>query len=78
MVRRSASGVKVRDGVPREARPRYQKELSSCRMPLEYDRLPWRCFLADGTDLKAVPKLVELDVLTKPASPTAHASMSML
>lgn len=45
-------------------------------MSLEYARLAWRRYLADGTDDKAIPILEEQNALTEPASTIASAAMA--
>lgn len=44
-------------------------------MSIEYARLLWHCYLADGIDLKAIPPLEEHEALPRLASPIASAAM---
>lgn len=64
----------MHEGELPEVKPRHREEFANRGMPMKYVRLIWQLYLADGTDLKAVPMLEKQDALTRPASPITSAA----
>lgn len=73
---RRASGAKVRECGRSEVRPRYGEELAYRGISMEYARLVWRCYLANGTNMNEFPTFEKQDVLTKPAGLVESAAMA--
>lgn len=77
LVRCSATGAKVyEDGLP-EAKPTYPMELANRKLFLEFARLAWFCYLADGINVKAISIFKKLVALTKPEMLTGIAAMEI-
>lgn len=68
MVRRSASGFKVRKCERSKIGPKFREEFTHRETFMEYVRVVWRRFLADGTDVKSIPTLEKQGALTRPAN----------
>lgn len=76
LLRRSASGTKVREDGRPEVKSRYREESAPRRNFLDFARLVWRRYLLPCTDLTAIPTLEKQDALTPQASPITSAAMA--
>lgn len=54
LVHRSSRGLEVREGGRQETRPDHRGKFAHRGMSMEYARLVWRRYLADGTDVKTI------------------------